>query len=119
MITRENVEHHDDGHTSYIEVDTQPDSITRTNVTRSAPEITITNCYCCSCYEDDYGMVTSDPACRNHGFAAQRPCELHNMPGQPWDDYGFDTDGKMPESVQQKRADDQRRVDEWKAKHGG
>lgn len=54
-----------------------------------------TNCFCCSCGD----MEGSDPACRNHGFAATRPCELHNMPGSPWDD-----DGTMPESVQVARA---------------
>lgn len=42
-----------------------------------------TNCYCCTCPDD--GLQT-DPACRNHGWAATRPCEEHDMPGQPWGD---------------------------------
>lgn len=63
-----------------------------------------TNCYCCSCPEDG-----SDPACRNHGFAAVRPCEDHDMPGQPWgDEMGADWRGTMPESVQALRARRQR-----------
>lgn len=38
-----------------------------------------TNCFCCSC-----GEYAIDPACRNHGWAATRPCGLHGMPGQTW-----------------------------------
>jgi hypothetical protein len=49
-----------------------------------------TNCFCCSC--DD--QVGSDVYCRNHGFAGERPCELHGMPGVENDD------GVMPKSVQ-------------------
>lgn len=62
-----------------------------------------TDCYCCSCDDERPG---SDPACRNHGFAAQRPCESHNLPGQPWGDElaGSELEGKMPLSVQQYRA---------------
>ncbi len=57
-----------------------------------------TDCYCCSCEGDRPG---SDAACRNHGWAAQRPCEKHNLPGQPWDeDAGPELDGKIPDSVQ-------------------
>lgn len=63
----------------------------------------LTECFCCSC--GDYG---SDPACRNHGFAATRPCEEHNMPGSVWDDFYVDgvldkSSGTMPESVQEVR----------------
>lgn len=50
-----------------------------------------TDCYCCSCGHRE----GSDPYCRNHGFAAERPCEVHKMAGVP------DEDGKMPVSVQQ------------------
>lgn len=50
-------------------------------------------CYCCSCSE--FG---SDPYCRNHGWAAERPCEDHGMPGV------LDDDGHMPVSVQAARA---------------
>lgn len=60
-----------------------------------------TNCFCCSCGERE----GSDPACRNHGWAALRPCEKHQMPGQPW---GYDDDEElddlMPLSVEQYRA---------------
>jgi len=65
---------------------------------------TRTNCFCCSC-----GDFTSDPACRNHGFAAKRPCETHNMPGSVWDELPNedgsipDWCGTMPESVQEVR----------------
>lgn len=61
-----------------------------------------TNCYCCSCCDDRQG---SDAACRNHGWAAQRPCEKHKLPGQPWDDTGDPNyAGLMPDSVQAHRA---------------
>lgn len=70
-------------------------------------------CFCCSCgYREG-----ADVACRNHGFAAMRPCEKHGMPGMPWgeemcDDLELhqkqDADhlmacsmDKMPESVEQ------------------
>lgn len=54
-------------------------------------------CFCCSC--GDFG---SDPACRNHGFAGTRPCELHGTPGTAWDD----EPGVMPASVQAARKGD-------------
>ncbi|MGC0143179.1 hypothetical protein [Pseudactinotalea sp. Z1732] len=58
-----------------------------------------TDCFCCSCDNTEYGTrVGSDPHCRNHGFAAERPCETHNMPGQT------NEDGVMPASVQKARA---------------
>lgn len=59
------------------------------------------DCFCCSCDDERPG---SDPACRNHGWAAQRPCEKHNLPGQPWDDDVNDVGAGMPDSVQVKRA---------------
>lgn len=59
-----------------------------------------TECFCCSC--PDY---SHDPACRNHGFAAKRPCELHDMPGSTWDPEFMDGEEDiMPESVQAYRA---------------
>jgi hypothetical protein len=51
------------------------------------------NCYCCSCGERE----GSDPHCRNHGWAGQRSCELHEMPGSPNDE------GNIPQSVQAER----------------
>ena len=62
---------------------------TRTVTTGPWVERRIT-CYCCSC-----GEYSSDPYCRNHGFAATRPCEVHGMAGEP------DEEGVMPESVQE------------------
>jgi len=53
-----------------------------------------TDCFCCSCESEG-----SDPACRNHGWAAKRPCEVHGTEGVPWDD----EPEHMPESVQQYR----------------
>lgn len=38
------------------------------------------NCFCCSCGDRE----GTDVACRNHGWAAKRPCEMHEMPGTPW-----------------------------------
>lgn len=63
------------------------------------------NCFCCSCRDQE----GSDPACRNHGWAARRPCERHNMPGQAWgEEICFCAaehkpnclEGKMPDSVE-------------------
>lgn len=51
-------------------------------------------CYCCTC--DD---THTDPACRNHGGLAVRPCEIHEMPGEPY------PDGVMPDSVLVRRND--------------
>lgn len=39
-------------------------------------------CFCCSCEDEHTG---SDVYCRNHGFAGERPCEVHNMPGSGYD----------------------------------
>lgn len=58
-----------------------------------------TNCFCCSCRE----FGGADPACRNHGWAATRPCEKHKMPGSPWDIDGDEYDGVMPVSVEKAR----------------
>jgi len=60
-----------------------------------------TDCYCCSCGVRE----GSDAACRNHGFAAERPCETHNMPGKPWgaELEGTPLEGTMPASVQVER----------------
>ena len=69
------------------------------------------NCFCCSCGDRE----GTDVACRNHGWAAQRSCEKHGMPGQLWGEemcndlkhHGrqiHDEDctyGKMPKSVQE------------------
>lgn len=52
-----------------------------------------TDCYCCSCGHRE----GSDPYCRNHGFAGERACERHKLPGTP------DEDGRMPVSVQERR----------------
>jgi len=72
------------------------------------------NCWCCSCRDDRPG---GDAACRNHGFAAERPCEVHGMPGSPWSrDYeepGFIGPEAMPESVQAVR----RQQEEWEKAH--
>lgn len=58
-----------------------------------------TDCFCCSC--GDWG---ADAACRNHGFAAQRPCEEHGMPGSTWDEeMEPELEGIMPDSVQEVR----------------
>jgi hypothetical protein len=68
-------------------------------------EVQRITCYCCSCGDRE----GSDPACRNHGFAAVRPCEEHGTPGSVWDaDMGDgeplpDWHDTMPESVQEVR----------------
>jgi len=63
---------------------------------------TRTDCFCCSCGDRE----GSDSACRNHGFAAKRPCELHAMPGSTWDEEMMpDLKGVVPDSVQVVRAE--------------
>ncbi len=63
-----------------------------------------TNCYCCSCPSDG----AMDLACRNHGFAAVRPCENHSMPGIPYDGEMEGSAGQMPRSVQAQNAHNRR-----------
>ena len=83
-----------DGTVTWVETSSTP------GVTRSRRIIALpwqeerTDCFCCSC-----GWVGgSDMFCRNHGFAGERPCEVHGLPGQE------DEDGVMPDSVQHERA---------------
>jgi hypothetical protein len=47
-------------------------------------------CHCCTCGEDG----SMDAACRNHGFYGERPCDIHNLPGYPWEGTN-----EMPDSV--------------------
>ena len=89
-----------DGHESFIRVVKYPGIETRTTFVEVAIEEIRTNCFCCSCGDRE----GSDPACRNHGFAAERPCELHGMPGSPWGDEVPELEGQMPKSVQAHRA---------------
>lgn len=49
-------------------------------------EMERTDCYCCSCDDDDLGNYV-DVFCRNHGYAGERPCEVHNLPGTIDPDY--------------------------------
>lgn len=60
---------------------------------RRAPRKT-SECFCCSCGDRD--REGSDPFCRNHGWAGERPCEKHGSPGK------VDDDGKMPSSVEER-----------------
>lgn len=86
-----------DGTYRWTETRTDPGVVWARTVTASDWKLVErTNCYCCSC--GDYG--SSDPYCRNHGFAGTRPCETHELPGSA------DEDGVMPDSVQT----EQRRV---------
>lgn len=80
----------------FVEVVSEPGVTWRRTLTPSDWVEERTDCFCCSCGEG------SDPACRNHGFAAQRPCDIHNLPGSEWDDFGIEGDtlvGTMPEPV--------------------
>lgn len=76
------------------ETETEPGIIRRRSVQATPWVVERTDCYCCSCPE----FGGADPACRNHGWAAARPCEVHQMSGSSWDD------GTMPDSVQVVRA---------------
>lgn len=83
------------GGETWTEVETQPGIIRKRKVEAHQWVETRTDCFCCSC--PDWGG--GDPYCRNHGFAGERPCERHNMPGSPDEESGV-----MPESVQAARA---------------
>jgi hypothetical protein len=90
---------HDDGTYRWTETRTEPGAVWQRTVTVTDWELAErTDCFCCSC--GDYG--SSDPYCRNHGFAGERPCETHELPG------AANEDGVMPDSVQT----EQRRVAE-------
>lgn len=95
---------HEDGTETWLETYNAFDGAIRTRrVTAEAYAETRTDCFCCSCGESE----GSDPACRNHGFAAKRPCDIHNLPGSEWDDFGIEGDtsvGTMPEPVSVARA---------------
>jgi hypothetical protein len=81
----------DGGGEAWIESERTPGLVRRRQVIATEWTEIRTDCFCCSCGERE----GDDGACRNHGGYGQRPCEKHNMPGQPWQD----TDD-MPESVQ-------------------
>lgn len=92
-ITRSKEIRNDDGTSTWAETQTFPDIVRTRTVTASAWAETRITCFCCSCPETG----SSDPYCRNHGFAGTRPCEKHDMPGDA------DEDGVMPASVQSRR----------------
>lgn len=84
-------QHNDDGTVTWTETETSPDRVRTRTVTATEWDVTILNCYCCSC--DPW--ISMDPYCRNHGGVyGTRPCDVHQMPGQA------DDEGQMPESVQ-------------------
>jgi len=93
-ITISEKRRNEDGSESWVEEEHTPGLI-RKRAVMADPwmEAERTDCFCCSCSE--FGI---DVFCRNHGFAGQRPCEVHNMPGEA------DDEGKMPASVQKERA---------------
>jgi hypothetical protein len=70
-------------------------------------------CFCCSCGDRE----GSDVACRNHGFAAVRPCEEHGMPGSPWD-IEDDEPATMPVSVQEHRRQREQRERAYREVNG-
>lgn len=78
--------------TGYIEEFWTPGLVRRRELTAGEWSEERTNCFCCSC---DPSGGNSDPCCRNHGWWATRPCELHAMPGEA------DENGVMPASVQE------------------
>jgi len=67
------------------------------------------NCFCCSCEESETWTYT-DAACRLHGFAGKRPCDIHDLPGQVWGEElaGTPQFGKMPDAVTIERASHKR-----------
>lgn len=63
-------------------------------------ELERTNCFCCTCDDEDGYMISSDGYCRNHnaGFG-MRPCDVHNMPGEPIDLREMEPDFIGPEPL--------------------
>lgn len=59
------------------------------------------DCYCCSCGDDEH--IYPDIYCRNHGWAGERPCEVHKMPGSATHDTPEGESTEPLESVQQYR----------------
>jgi len=106
-VTREHVRYEANGGQSWMEVEETPGLTRRRRVVADPWTEERSNCFCCSCDDDNPG---NDAACRNHGFAAMRPCEVHGMPGSEWDEeFGG---GGMPESVQAvRRSHEQSRHD--------
>lgn len=85
-----------DGHQTWRETRTQPGLVEQRDITATPWVVKErTDCYCCSCADSQGG----DAACRNHGWAAKRPCETHNMPGETWEN----DSNVMPHSVQMER----------------
>lgn len=96
--TRDNILR-EDGTETWVEESHWPGVTMTREVTAGPWTEERTDCFCCSCYEDNYGTHEgSDPHCRNHGWAGRRPCKDHNMPGTA------DDDGDMPISVQAENA---------------
>lgn len=74
----------------WVEVIESPGVTYQRTITASAWVEHRTDCYCCSCPDDE----VADVYCRNHGLRGQRPCEEHNTSGIA------DPGGVMPSSVQ-------------------
>lgn len=85
-VTKSKAEPFGEGLQSWHEEARAPEGIYRRIVMATEWELERTACFCCSCDESDYGMHILDSFCRNHGIGfGMRPCELHDMPGQPID----------------------------------
>lgn len=99
-----------DGDVKWREESHTGEGIYRRLVMATPWELERTNCYCCTCYEDYYsGMVSTDGYCRNHGMGfGTRPCDVHDLPGEPIDLRELEPDfigpEPMPESVLTVRA---------------
>lgn len=95
-----NHKHHEDGTETWEEVSSTPGLKIIRDITASAPREERTDCFCCTC--GDYEL--NDAGCRNHGFYGKRPCDIHNMPGQAWDQEPGDTsEPVMPMPVREYR----------------
>lgn len=97
----------DNGYVKFTETARDDRSTVVTKETRtvyaSPWHVEVVQCYCCTCREDDYGMLSNDAACRNHGFAGTRPCDIHGTAGSEWDDEMIpnpDNKPNMPMPVQ-------------------
>lgn len=95
-----NHKRHDDGTETWEEVTELPGVKTIRNITAGVRREERTDCFCCTCGDD----ALSDAACRNHGYYGKRPCDIHNMPGQVWDQEPGDTsEPVMPMPVKEYR----------------
>lgn len=104
-ITKSKVTANEDGTYTWTETQDDLSSIRTRTVTASAWSEERYACYCCTCDAHDIdgasGGGMSDGYCRNHGAGVgERPCDIHNLPGQTIELLDGTDSGVFPMAVQ-------------------